>query len=165
MTSGKTRSEVLNSLDDALRRQASRSVMFHSAVASHLGIAVTDLTCLNILGLDGPRTPGQLADRIGITRGGAVTAMIDRLERAGYVRRTRDTTDRRRVLVELADEAAADTVAPLFAGLGSAVATHLDTYTDAELEILLRMTSGLADTVGRETAALHNHGRPPKDPS
>ncbi|HEY5854531.1 MAG TPA: MarR family transcriptional regulator [Aldersonia sp.] len=63
-----------------------------------------------MLSLDGSQTPGRLAERIGITRGGAVTAMIDRLERAGFVRRRRDTGDRRRVLVELDSAVAGDAI-------------------------------------------------------
>jgi DNA-binding MarR family transcriptional regulator len=142
MGSGKTPSETLNLLQAQLRIQATRTVIFHSAVAARLGITITDLSCLNMLSLDGPQTPGRLADRIGITRGGAVTAMIDRLERAGFVRRTRDRHDRRRVLVELEADTQ-QTVAPLFAGLGAALGEQLADYDAGELETLLQFVDGL----------------------
>ncbi|MFE7798540.1 MarR family winged helix-turn-helix transcriptional regulator [Nocardia sp. NPDC057440] len=153
MGSGKTRSETLNSLHAELRTQATRTVIFHSAVAARLGITVTDLSCLNLLSAAGPQTPGQLAELIGITRGGAVTTMIDRLERAGFVRRGRDPLDRRRVLVEPISTVA-DAVAPLFAGLAAAVGEHLAGYSDRDLEVLLRFVGTLNRRVAVATDEL-----------
>ncbi|MEV0028361.1 MarR family transcriptional regulator [Nocardia sp. NPDC050793] len=154
MGSGKTRKEALSSLQTELRIQATRTVIFHSAVAARLGITVTDLSCLNVLSMDGPQTPGQLADRIGITRGGAVTAMIDRLERAGFVRRDRDPQDRRRVLVALVGAQARDAVAPLFTGLGASVGAYLAECDDSELAVLQRFVAALNDSVAAATDAL-----------
>lgn len=72
--------------------------------AAGMGINRTDSRCLDIVDYAGPITAGDLARQSGLTTG-AVTAVLDRLERAGYVRRTRDTADRRRVLIEATDEA------------------------------------------------------------
>lgn len=66
-----------------------------------LGINRTDLRCLNIVDNQGPMTAGRLAELSGLTTA-AVTAVLDRLENAGYARRTRDHEDRRQVIVELA---------------------------------------------------------------
>ncbi|MFC6700765.1 MarR family winged helix-turn-helix transcriptional regulator [Streptomyces thermocoprophilus] len=68
-----------------------------SARACDLG--ATDLYALNILQLGGPMTPGELGTRTGLTTG-PTTRLVDRLERAGYVRRTPDPEDRRKVIVE-----------------------------------------------------------------
>ncbi|WP_371781303.1 MarR family winged helix-turn-helix transcriptional regulator [Streptosporangium subroseum] len=68
-------------------------------IAQHLGIAQTDLLCLHVLDRAGASTAGALSSQLGRTTG-AVTHMIDRLEKAGYVRRQPDPQDRRRVLVE-----------------------------------------------------------------
>ncbi|MGW1739570.1 MarR family winged helix-turn-helix transcriptional regulator [Nocardia sp. NPDC001965] len=146
MTSGKTRSETLTALQLAFRAQSSGTVLLHSAVANRLGIGITDLSCLNILTMYGPQTAGQLADRIGITRGGAVTTMIDRLEAAGFVRRDRDPADRRRVLVLVRDKAL-QKVAPLFGGLWEMLGEQFATRTDAELALL-------ADIVTESVTAL-----------
>ena len=70
------------------------------AAAKALGINRTDGRCLDIIDREGPLTAGKLAQLSGLTTA-AVTAVLDRLERAGYARRTRDPSDRRRVLVEL----------------------------------------------------------------
>ncbi|WP_280419535.1 MarR family winged helix-turn-helix transcriptional regulator [Nocardia carnea] len=153
MTSGKPRSETLNSLQLALRLQATRTVLFHSAVAHRAGIAVTDLSCLNLLSMDGPQTPGELAQHVGITRGGAVTAMIDRLERSGYVARRRDPDDRRRVLVEITAKAAQQ-VSPLFAGLGRAIEEQLEGRDAESLAVLLDFVTTSTDALTRATDSL-----------
>ena len=75
------------------------AVLFQDAVAKSVGLNSTDLQCANLLLLRGPATPGELAEWSGLTAGGAITSVIDRLERAGLVRRSRDTVDRRRVVV------------------------------------------------------------------
>ncbi|MGY2009890.1 MarR family transcriptional regulator [Nocardia gipuzkoensis] len=114
-----TREETLGALREELRRQATQTVVFHSAVAARLGITVTDLSALNLLSMQGPLTPGRLADQLGVTRGGAITTVVDRLERAGYVRRSRDSEDRRRVRVELVAVRAEVAVAPLYGELAA----------------------------------------------
>ncbi|WP_233617852.1 MULTISPECIES: MarR family winged helix-turn-helix transcriptional regulator [Actinomadura] len=89
-----------------LRRATMYTVLLHHATAAKSGMNVTDAQCVNALALDGPQTPGALAKLMGITTGGAITAVIDRLEKSGHVRRTRDPDDRRRVIVELVPGAA-----------------------------------------------------------
>ncbi|HMG27611.1 MAG TPA: MarR family transcriptional regulator [Acidimicrobiia bacterium] len=68
-------------------------------VAGRMGVNRTDHRVLEILNRKGPMTAGDLATAGHLTTG-AVTAVVDRLEEVGYVRRVRDTEDRRRVLVE-----------------------------------------------------------------
>ena len=75
-----------------------------AAAAEVLGLNATDLRCMGRLYADGPSTAGELADSCGLSRG-AMTAALDRLERAGYVRRVRGETDRRQVRVEVTSRA------------------------------------------------------------
>jgi DNA-binding MarR family transcriptional regulator len=96
------RPELIAQTTAEVRQQQIAYDRFHDAVAAYLGINRTDLRCLDILDLAGRQTAGELASQMGMSTG-AVTAMIDRLERAGYVRRLRDPADRRRVLVEPAE--------------------------------------------------------------
>lgn len=141
-----TRAELTRALRDELRGQATRTVVLHSAIAARLGITVTDLSCLNMLAMAGPLTPGRLADRLGITRGGAITTVIDRLERAGYVRRSRDEEDRRRVRVELVAVRADVAVAPLFAAFGESLPQDEET-----LGTLLDFVRGVNAALDRGT--------------
>jgi DNA-binding MarR family transcriptional regulator len=86
-----------------VRRAQAATARFDRAVADMAGLNLTDMGCLDILGQDGPLTAGQLAERTGLSSG-AMTTAIDRLESAGFVRRTRDAGDRRRVVVVLTDK-------------------------------------------------------------
>src|SRR5271154_1800305 len=80
------------------RRLSCETIMFHQSVADRLGLNVTDHKCLDFLLLHGASTAGELAQRSALTTG-AITAVLDRLEKAGYVLREADPTDRRRVIV------------------------------------------------------------------
>ena len=104
-------------------------------VARALRINLTDLRCLDVLGQRGPLTAGQLAEAMHLSTG-AITTLVDRLERAGYARRVRDTVDRRRVLVELPPEThghAAQFYAPLYHG----TVRLLEGRSDRELERMI----------------------------
>jgi DNA-binding MarR family transcriptional regulator len=70
------------------------------AACRALGVNRTDGRCLDVIDREGPVAAGRLAAASGLTTA-AVTAVIDRLEKAGYARRIGDPHDRRRVLVEL----------------------------------------------------------------
>ncbi len=129
--------ERLDELQRAMQRSTMFTVLLHHATASKAGLNVSDAQCVNALMLDGPQTPGQLAQLMGITTGGAITAVIDRLERAGYVKRTRDPDDRRRVIVELVQENVAE-FARYFEPISRAFYDRLGAYDDEEFDVLLR---------------------------
>jgi DNA-binding MarR family transcriptional regulator len=74
------------------------------AACDAMGVNRSDGKCLDVLQEHEPMTAGALAEELGLTTG-AITTLLDRLEKAGYVTRTRDTVDRRRVLVELTPRA------------------------------------------------------------
>jgi DNA-binding MarR family transcriptional regulator len=101
--SNQTRDEVLHELFWEIRAQQTAVDAVDEAAAAYFGVNRTDFRCIDILDRDGPMTAGALAAASRLSPG-AVTALIDRLERAGYARRTRDEIDRRRVLVEITDE-------------------------------------------------------------
>ena len=119
----------------AIRKEGSQAALFSAAVAERLGLAGTDVECLEVLQDEGRLAVGRLAELTGLTTGSA-TRMIDRLEQAGYVRRVPDPTDRRRVLVE--------TIAGLevkFGALHASIARAqmevIDGYNDGQLRLLI----------------------------
>jgi DNA-binding MarR family transcriptional regulator len=130
------RERLAGELQMAMRRSTMFTVLLHHATASKAGMNVTDAQCVNALSLDGPQTPGQLAQLMGITTGGAITAVIDRLERAGYVRRTRDPDDRRRVIVELVEGNVAQ-FGSYFEPMRRAYRERTASCTDEQLAFLL----------------------------
>jgi DNA-binding MarR family transcriptional regulator len=82
-----------------LQRDFSNAVVFfHAAVAARLGMGVAEWKCLGILEQRGKMPAGRLAELSGFTTG-AITGIIDRLERAGYARRETNPRDRRSVIV------------------------------------------------------------------
>jgi DNA-binding MarR family transcriptional regulator len=91
-----------------VRRMGAQSVMTSQAVAECFGLHTTDLECLDLIYLRKQASAGELAEATGLTSG-ATTALIDRLERAGYVERVADPVDRRRVQVRIR----ADAIAPI----------------------------------------------------
>ena len=92
--------ELIDELVSEFRISGNLDNAFDNLAAERLGVNRTDLHCLNIIENSGGLTAGELADEAGLTTG-AVTGVIDRLERAGYARRVSDPADRRRVKLEV----------------------------------------------------------------
>jgi DNA-binding MarR family transcriptional regulator len=134
MSRNMTRKQLISEVKSELRGLHTARDAADDALIGLLGINRTDGRCLDILEREGVITAGRLAEATGLTTG-AVTAVLDRLERAGYARRVRDTADRRRVLVEATEKTRR--IAPeLFAELIEEVDTELGRYTAAELTLL-----------------------------
>jgi DNA-binding MarR family transcriptional regulator len=129
-----SRRELIERLSIAIRASQNISDAFDEKVAERLGINRTDLRGLDILNQRGSMTAGQLAEAMHLTSG-AITTLLDRLEKAGYARRVRDTDDRRRILVELTPlaEDAASLYDPLFHGS----VELLKERTDRELQVMI----------------------------
>ncbi|WP_160150150.1 MarR family winged helix-turn-helix transcriptional regulator [Nonomuraea solani] len=106
----------------------------NDVIAQQAGVGPTDLMCLHTLNREGPSTAGALSARLGRTTG-AITQMIDRLERAGFVRRGPDPDDRRRVVVEAVPEAL-EKVAAAYAGLDARSRRLMGEYTADQLRIV-----------------------------
>lgn len=136
----------------SMRALSVESSFFLQAVADRLGMATTDFACLTLLLVEGPATAGRLAERTGLTTG-AITGVIDRLERGGWARRASDPADRRRVIVEPCPERGAD-IGPVMAPMLAAARrlhhtlplNHLEVvaaYVDAARQMLADQTSAL----------------------
>ena len=131
----RTRAELLEKIDETLRKVSAQSVLISDLVAGLVGLNSTDLECLDLLLLAGPTTAGKLGEHTGLTSG-ATTAVIDRLERAGFVRRRRDANDRRRVLVEIV-KSSIDRIVPLYAPIKARVNQLNRQFNDAELSAVV----------------------------
>src|SRR5258708_3279424 len=129
------RDELVAALNRALRDASGQGVLYSQAVAERLGIGSTDLECLDIIVMRGPLSAGELASASGLTTG-AITGVIDRLDRAGFVRREHDEADRRKVLVR-ALPAVERRVMPLFRPMEQAALSALSDYDERDLGLLL----------------------------
>ena len=137
--SREAKDQLIQEVGLEIRAQHSDVDEFDEAAAERLGINRTDLRCMDILGryeltTGGHMTAGQLAEASGLTTGG-VTAVIDRLQKLGYVRRVQDSADRRRVLVEVTPKAYRRTH-EIWGPVAEASGALLDSYTADELRFL-----------------------------
>ena len=132
------RHQLLADLLDEIRRGQRATELVDEAACRLMGVNRTDGRCIDILEQRGRLTAGQLADEARLTSG-AITAVIDRLERAGYARRVSDPNDRRRVLVEPTEKAYA-VAEELMGRLGERGFAKTAGYTDEQLELLLDFT-------------------------
>jgi len=98
--SRQSKDELIRELGDEVRAGQVAVDLMDDAACRAMGINRTDGRCLDIIDREAPVPAGRLAEASGLTTA-AVTAVIDRLEKAGYARRLADPNDRRRVLVEL----------------------------------------------------------------
>jgi DNA-binding MarR family transcriptional regulator len=96
----KQKNDLIAELISEFRVAGNQDSSFDNLAADRLGLNRTDLLAINIIENSGGLTAGELAKEAGLTTG-AVTGVIDRLERAGYARRVSDPTDRRRVKLEV----------------------------------------------------------------
>lgn len=124
---------VIAALNAAVRGYQRATDAVDEAAAQQFGINRTDLRCLDLL-FDGPMSAGRLAEAINLSPA-AMTALIDRLERKGYVRRVRDPADRRRVLVELTEQARVQAW-QIYGPIAEEGDAGLARYTDEQLRLI-----------------------------
>src|SRR5690242_20503869 len=119
-----------------MRIGSSQGAMFAKMVADLAGISSADMDCIDFVNVEGRMTAGRLAELTGLTSG-AITGVIDRLEKAGFVRRERDEDDRRKVFIAPVAERVMELARP-FELMQRAMHKQSAGYTDAELKLLLR---------------------------
>jgi len=118
----------------SLRALSTEIDRLDQAAADRYGLNRTDMRALDIVGRAGPLAPTELARLLGFTTGG-VTTVLDRLERAGYVRRRPASGDRRRLVVEATAVTAARDQ-EVFGGLIRQTGELLASYTDDQLAVI-----------------------------
>jgi len=153
MSSGTmSRDELMAALNLAMRLVSGQGVLYSQAVAERLGINSTDLECLDFIATGPGISAGDLARKAGLTTG-AITGVIDRLERAGLAERAPDPGDRRKVLVRPLP-AIVERVEPLFEPMAGASAAMLADYDDAALALILDFLHRAQGAAVDATAAL-----------
>ncbi|PJZ25812.1 transcriptional regulator [Leptospira hartskeerlii] len=136
----KTKPELLESIMTDSKNLSTVSILFHQTIADRLGLHITDHKCVDFLFTQGPQTAGEISKSMGLSTG-AVTSLIDRLEKKGLVERKNDPNDRRKVRIFLTqDMAAMQKIGGLFEGLAKSVWEHLSAYTAEELKVILDYT-------------------------
>ena len=125
------REALVNEIGLEVRTYQNAQDAFDEAACERLGINRSDGRALDIIDRHEQITAGELAKESGLSTG-AITTLLDRLERAGYVRRVRDDSDRRRVLVELTGEARRRAW-EIWGPIAEASSSNLARYSNEEL--------------------------------
>ncbi len=131
------REEIVAALIGESRRMSTRTVLFHAAIAERLGLNPSDHKCADLIWNEtGPITAGRLAELTGLSTG-AITGVVDRLERAGFVSRVPDPNDRRRVVIACSAEGRAPDIQHLFVPMMLGMVAVCEKYSEAELTLIL----------------------------
>jgi DNA-binding MarR family transcriptional regulator len=131
------REEIIQVINDKFTEMSTETILFHQAVADAVGLHITDHQCMHFIHRYGAMPAGKLAELTGLTTG-AVTGIIDRLEKAGYAKRTNDPKDRRRTLVEsIRNKKLERKLEMIFIPLHEKMHKLLSSYSDSELAFLL----------------------------
>jgi DNA-binding MarR family transcriptional regulator len=146
------RGALVASLMLGLRKVSAQSLLFRQAVAERLGMHPTDLVCMDILYRTGAVTAGRLAELTDLTTG-AITGTIDRLEKAGYVRREPNPNDRRSVIVRPLPDREHE-VAVLYDSMADAMTELCAAYSDQELTLIIDFYNRTLPVVQGETAKM-----------
>jgi DNA-binding MarR family transcriptional regulator len=132
----KTRITLQQELENAMRKVSSQGALFAKIVADRAGVSSADMDCIDFVNVEGRMTAGRLAELTGLTTG-AITGVVDRLEKAGLVRRERDEVDRRKVFIVPVAERMMEIGRP-YEFVKRAMQKQCENYTDAELKFLIR---------------------------
>ncbi|MBM9578168.1 MarR family transcriptional regulator [Leptospira sp. 201903070] len=156
-----SREELLQRLAIVSHRTSNATVLYHQAAAEKFGLNATDMKTLPLLE-GGPIAAGKLAESLGLTTG-AVTSVIDRLEKVGLVRRIADPNDRRKVVVELIPEAMQE-AEKIYSPMGNSMMNLFQNYKDEELEFIIRFQEEAIKILIEEAIHLRNLPNPKKNP-
>src|ERR1700687_4578881 len=145
MSSRNSKKQLIDQALQEIRALDGELDLMDQAIADRLGMNRTDAQCMDVISRQGPMTAGELAERVGLAPG-AITAVLDRLERGHWIRRVHDTVDRRRVMVRTGQTQHAR-MAPIFARVRQSTREILGRYSEEQLDVItdfLRRTAANA---------------------
>lgn len=130
-------SVTLDAFRSASREYSDNSILMHEAIARKAGLTGTDHKYLGLIIKNGEVSAGELSRLTGLTTG-AVTGVIDRLEKKKLVKRQLDKNDRRKVMIVPNPKMAAKILTPLFTDLQQQTEDLLREFTEKEIETIQR---------------------------
>ncbi|MBD8138295.1 MarR family transcriptional regulator [Bacillus sp. CFBP 13597] len=145
-------SALLESLTHRLQRYGMRSVLFQQNMAQKIGVSHTDLKSAEILNETGPITAGELSKITGLSTG-SVTALINRLEKSGYVKRQRDQLDGRKVMIMPIPERQ-EQIKSHYQSLSTATKELCSAYNEQELILINQFVEEITKIMDKENDKL-----------
>lgn len=138
-----------------MRRNSTAAVLFHQAVAERLGLAPADHKCLDLLRERGTMTGSDLAAITGLTSG-AITGVVTRLERAGYLRRAPDAHDGRKQILHPVKERLRN-IGAIFDPIRNDVCAVLANFDRHQLTAIVEFLTRSTELAYRHAALLRSH--------
>jgi len=117
------------------RQYSDISILMHEAIARRAGLTGTDHKYLGFILQKGEMTAGELSNATGLTTG-AVTGLIDRLEKKKLVKRQFDKNDRRKVIIVPNQQNTTKLLSPLFKELQDKTLKLLSSLSENEIEVI-----------------------------
>jgi len=147
-----TRRQLLNKLWELGRKMSTQTVFLHQAIAQSVGLNATDTKCIDLIlrGPGGSVTAGWLSDMTGLTTG-AITHILDRLEKRQFIERVRDTQDRRKIFIRVRPESL-EPLIPKYEAMGNAYMSLVEQYGDEELQLICDYLEKTSEVSERELA-------------
>lgn len=139
----------------ASRQYSDASIFMHEAIARKAGLSGADHKYLGLILQHGQLTAGELSRLTGITTG-AVTHLIDRLEKKKLLKRQFSDDDRRKVIIVPDVANAMSLLQPLFSDLQDKTAALLTSFSDAEVRTIQRYFIEAAAMMQEMTRNLNN---------
>lgn len=150
-----TKEDLQKQVFTAARENGISAVLFRNAITRKLGLNVTDGECLSLLTIKGVSTPTELSRYTGLTTG-STTAMLDRLEKAQFIKRKPNPHDRRGTLIEIGKKWG-ETAGPLVAGVQQAHAELIASYSEDELKTIANFLTRFTNNVKKQTAKIEQN--------
>lgn len=137
------REQMVSSLMASIRKEIRATTLFVHTISEITGIHPTDIKCLDFLSEVKFATAGELAKITGLTTG-AITSVIDRLEKIGFVKREADSSDRRKIIVRIIAEHPnnLELVQNIFI---NKLPNNLSEYKDKDLELIINWNKKLTE--------------------
>jgi len=147
--------DLFRAVQQAGSGYGARFILLHQAVAERLGLNIIDLRCLRLASEVAEPTAGHLAKITGLTTG-TITGLLDRLEKARFVRRERGSDDRRKVIVKVLP-GGAQKIERIMGPLSQDMNKALQDFTEDELKAVLKFFEVTAGAVSRHLVRIDEH--------
>lgn len=152
----KLNEERIEELSQEVQRTGTLTVLHTNAVAAQVGLSATEFEAFDVIRHMQPISAGKLSLFCGLTTG-AITGIIDRLERAGCVRRVNDPDDRRRVMLEpLENREMIEKVTQSYRPIHDEFHAIVATYTEEQIEFLISNYRKMNDMTEKAIHRMHD---------
>lgn len=153
--SNRQSNNLVNKFRTASRQYSDASIFMHEAIARKAGLSGADHKYLGLILQHKELTAGDISKLTGLTTG-AVTGLIDRLEKKKLLKRQFTKDDRRKVIIIPNPENSMKLLQPIFSELQQKTADLIASFTEKEIQIIERYFLEATTIMNETTDNLNN---------